>query len=308
MGKSELKLESIRQSLLKNQQQSEATEPEPIAPQWAPPTTTTAPPSRSPAGSAAELNAAVATLRQRSAGVDPALATAAPAASDPTPATTSAELDLHRHRLQQQARAINDLARQQEAAIQAFKRSSDSLAWCLRRNDHAHGWRLEQFCQLESAAVTQVIQDESGAFVLTQAAIDLYEDERQASQTAQALRERKRPHAQSAAATREGWMTLVAEPLAALEALWQAVTGTWEARSRLTALDLLLWLGGGVIARQALELLLAAVPQVWPLLVGATVGAVALALYRLMTAQRTDLGFVVRLFLALAGLVIGGQL
>ncbi|MEO1300057.1 MAG: hypothetical protein AAFW75_30665, partial [Cyanobacteria bacterium J06636_16] len=103
-------------------------------------------------------------------------------------------------------------------------------------------------------------------------------------------------------------LAATADPLGVLETCWQTLTRTLEARSRLTPLDIVIWLGGGLIGRLAIQLALAASPGLWPWLVGATVGAVALALYRLLFAPRPDVALVARLFLALVGLVLGGKL
>jgi hypothetical protein len=222
------------------------------------------------------------------------------------PAALPPEVELHLQRLQGQANRINDLAHQQETAVHEFKRSMDSLGWSLQRHGLTQYWTLEQFCQVQSVAVAQVVQDPQGGLLLTQAPIDVYQQERDASQTAQWLR-----HQQGGPGQPDwggGWQALWAEPLAALDRIWQALTMTLEARSRLTPLSLVGWVLGGAIARQALDLLLAANPSLWPLLVGAMVGAVLLALYRLMTRPTIDLAVIVPLLLALLGLMVGGYL
>lgn len=89
--------------------------------------------------------------------------------------------------------------------------------------------------------------------------------------------------------------------------LWQMLTTTIENQSQITPIDILVWCGGGIIGRLALELALAAMPGLWPWVIGITIGAVALGLYRLLFAPRTDAAFIARLFLVLLGLGIGGQ-
>lgn len=96
--------------------------------------------------------------------------------------------------------------------------------------------------------------------------------------------------------------------MSALEGFWHSLTGTLEERTRITPLDILIWFGGGLIARQALQILLAAVPGLGHWVIGIIIGAVLLGLYRFLFAKRTDLGLIARLFLALIGLGIGGQI
>jgi hypothetical protein len=265
-------------------------------------------------GATTALGSTVEALRQRSqqiAGVTPDMtppAASAPPepvnASEVQPPTLPPEVRLHLDRMQGQAYKINDLAQQQAVAMATFKQGIDGLAWSLQRHGLTHQWSVEQFARLEAVAVAQVFQGEDGAMVLTQSPVDLFQQERDASHTAQWLRHQGQGNRRASAPA--GWQMLGAEPLAALSQLGQALTTTLERRSRLTPLSVLVWLGGGAIARQALDLLLAASPGLWPVLVVLVVGAVAFALYRLMTRPSLDLPFMTRLLLALLGLLLGG--
>ncbi|MFQ4135913.1 hypothetical protein PGN35_006290 [Nodosilinea sp. PGN35] len=76
----------------------------------------------------------------------------------------------------------------------------------------------------------------------------------------------------------------------------------------LSLVDGVLWLGGGVIGRLALNLLLAAFPALWSVAVAAITAITAYALYRATLAPRLAFGPAVRVFLLVLGLVIGGQL
>ena len=299
-------LAPIRERLETLKRTSES-QPEGSEPPWDHPRSLELPitqPARTHA-SQTQLAAAVQALQQRSNQVGAHISpeeTEAPAASIPP------TVNLHWQRLQQEAIAINELAQKQAIAIQNFKRSADRLAWSLRKQPASSGFEFEHFCELQAPMVSQITQDDHGKLVLTNVAVDLYEDERQASQTAQDIRSFSRARSQHSPHRPAGWLTLIQDPLATLETCWQVLTSTLETRSRLTPLDVVIWLGGGLIGRLALELALAALPGLWPWLVGATVGAVALALYRLLLAPRPDIAFVTRLFLALVGLALGGQL
>ncbi len=76
----------------------------------------------------------------------------------------------------------------------------------------------------------------------------------------------------------------------------------------LSLVDSVLWLGGGVIGRLALNLLLAAFPALWSVAVAAITAITAYALYRATLAPRLVFGPAIRVFLLVIGLVIGGQL
>ncbi|PZV08501.1 MAG: hypothetical protein DCF32_04655 [Leptolyngbya sp.] len=79
-------------------------------------------------------------------------------------------------------------------------------------------------------------------------------------------------------------------------------------RSSLSVVDGVLWLGGGVIGRLALNLLLAAFPALWSLAVAAITAITAYALYRATLAPKLAFGPAIRVFLLVLGLVVGGQL
>lgn len=78
----------------------------------------------------------------------------------------------------------------------------------------------------------------------------------------------------------------------------------WES---LSVVDMLLWFGSGVIGRMALNLVLTAIPGLWSLAVALLTGVTAYALYRATLAPRRDFGLAYRMFLVIAGLVIGGR-
>lgn len=224
-------------------------------------------------------------------------------------ATIPPGINLHLRRLQEEAARINELSRQQEIAIQKFQRSVKGLdVILLRQQTSGIVLRREQFCELQDAALTQVIQDRDGRYILTAVDVDLNIDEQQASQNAAEVRAFQQGHSQHRRRTSHSLQSFLSEPVAMLEGLWHGLTGKLESRSQITPLDILVWCGGGLIGRLALDLALAMTPGLWPWIVGITVGAVALGLYRLLFSQQTDTGFILRLFLALVGLAIGGQI
>ena len=76
----------------------------------------------------------------------------------------------------------------------------------------------------------------------------------------------------------------------------------------LTPVDGILWFGGGVIGRLALNVLLTAFPSLWSVAVAAITAVTAYALYRATLAPKLAFGPAIRVFLLVAGLVVGGQL
>lgn len=86
-----------------------------------------------------------------------------------------------------------------------------------------------------------------------------------------------------------------------------AFSSRQSAWTPLSLVDMLLWFGGGVIGRVALNLLLAAFPPMWSLAVAMLTGVTAYALYCASLAPRRDFGLAYRVFLVIAGLLIGGQ-
>ena len=74
-----------------------------------------------------------------------------------------------------------------------------------------------------------------------------------------------------------------------------------SAWSALSLVDMLVWFGGGVIGRLALNLLLSAMPALWSLAVAILTGITAYALYRATLAPRKDFGIAYRVFLMIGG-------
>ncbi|MDB9527972.1 hypothetical protein PN498_18405 [Oscillatoria sp. CS-180] len=241
----------------------------------------------------------VQALRQRSPQPTPHLET--------PEVTIPPSVNSHLERLRNEADRINDLYRQQELAIQKFQRTAKALDIILPRQAQGSGLAREQFCELRDAALTNVVQDENGCYVLMAVDIDLNLDEHQASQNAAEIRTYGRSRPQRLRPNVHAVRSLIAEPMAAFETVWQSVTATLENRSPLTPLHMLAWFGGGLISRVALDLALSATPWLWHWIVGAIVGAVVLGLYRLLFSERPDSAFITRLFLALVGLWLGGQ-
>lgn len=76
----------------------------------------------------------------------------------------------------------------------------------------------------------------------------------------------------------------------------------------LSLVDSMLWFGGGVIGRLALNLLLGSFPALWSLAVAAITAVTAYALYRATLAPNLAFGPAIRVALLVLGLVVGGQI
>ncbi|MEM9505428.1 MAG: hypothetical protein AAGA01_15895 [Cyanobacteria bacterium P01_E01_bin.43] len=296
-------LSSIREQLLALQNESAEAASLPAQESPPPSPSTSLPEEDTGDWQAAGQSEMLQALRQRSQSPVESRSPEAVATASPI----SPSINAYLRRLQADAETINDLYRQQQIAIHKFQRTVTGLDFALLKQSHQGQIRLGQFCEIQDAALTKVLQDEAGRYILTAVDLDLDTDQRQASQTAAAVRQRgQTPHA--VPETNLDWRTLVETPLALFERGWQKLTTTLADQSQLTPLDVLVWCGGGLISRRALELALSVVPGLWPWLVGITMAAVALGLYRWLFAPRRDGVFMARLFLALVGLAIGGQL
>ncbi|MGG6240416.1 hypothetical protein ACQ4N7_17465 [Nodosilinea sp. AN01ver1] len=76
----------------------------------------------------------------------------------------------------------------------------------------------------------------------------------------------------------------------------------------LSLVDSMLWFGGGVIGRLALNLLIGAFPALWSLAVAAITAMTAYALYRATLAPKLAFGPALRVALLVVGLIVGGQI
>ncbi|PSN13755.1 hypothetical protein C7293_14575 [filamentous cyanobacterium CCT1] len=84
--------------------------------------------------------------------------------------------------------------------------------------------------------------------------------------------------------------------------------GSGSRGASLSMVDSMLWFGGGVIGRLALNLLIGAFPALWSLAVAAITAMTAYALYRATLAPKLAFGPALRVALLVLGLIVGGQL
>jgi hypothetical protein len=222
---------------------------------------------------------------------------------------------------------INQLSQQQEQVILDMQRVQAQLAQLEPAWTTQFGEPLQYPILLfEKAAVVSAACDESGNVVLSHRSVSPLQPEQEAHNLANHLRHSYGSRTGGRVAGLSGVIreirTLWHEPLQGLKHLWLKVERTLQLvttrspktskhhRSRfsrpLSVVEAVLWVGGGVIARVALNLALAAFPYLWTLAVISITAATAYALYQATLAPKPDLAIASRLLLALGGLVVGG--
>ena len=246
----------------------------------------------------------------------------------------SAQIQIYRQRLQAMVDKINHLSIEQRRAIAELQVTQRELVERPRErvSELSHGFSSPQIT-LDRAATASAELDPLGNIRLSYQPIRLQQPDQEARQLAGHLRKTygtgSTPPGPSSFArfvvikvlgilSQEpmDWLTQCGRLIQSLIApvtprrrknLQRAKVGN-AARVFPSFMDTLLWLGGGVITRLTLDLLLSAFSGLWPLTVVAITGIVAYALYQATLALQPNLGLANRVFLALAGLFIGGYL
>jgi hypothetical protein len=242
-------------------------------------------------------------------------------------------------RLEAQAERVNQLSTAQEAALLELKAIAEQVERdrkTLTQSEFEGDEDFEGFDEdiptwecLETI-VPLVERDQTGTFVVTTRSIDLFRAEREALLTAQTLRHRvtepvyqnhtlqKRTRHPVAKRNPDvffeeltNWGRSLLKKISAL------IRGRHHRRPTLrrhqtaptlTVQDAAIWMIGAIVARKGLDLLLAAVPGLWLLVVGLIGITAAIAIYR--TTFTPEFGFTwgYRLFLVMLGLLVGGRL
>jgi hypothetical protein len=274
----------------------------------------------------AELAATVETLKKRSAQTfrnHTAVEQGAPtmAAED----GAEEDVELHVRRMRAIADKINDFSAQQSQAMVEMHQIQQRLA----ASADVQGVAIPAI-NFEAAVTASVVLDAEGNFLLSYETLDINQEVQEAAALADHLRGTygvagsRRPTRTPGIAN--DLSMLWREPLQLAKQIWQSLgelisgsgwtifspsparqSRTRVARQSLSLTDAILWLGGGVIGRVALNLLLAAVPALWSVAVAAITGMTAYALYRATLSPRLDFGLAYRVLLIIGGLLIGGH-
>lgn len=277
-----------------------------------------------------QLHHTLAVLQQRSIalGSRPVTSPEAPgaAAVTPQPANLAAATDatakaydrlieLSWQRLASQAQRVNQLAAAQAAALVEFKAIADRLERDVRRREMALNPGvvpdpLSVWVYGPKVEVPHLAQNDQGRYQLDPQAVDLFQSERDAAQTAQQLRGRRFGPRQFQADL--GPTLLFQEPwhwlrrsLTWLGAQLSRVVGSHRP---LSLMDSLIWLSCAALGRLALGTLASLYPGLWPFVLVLLVSVGAIALFQALLAPTADLGLGYRLLLVLAGFIIGSRL
>ena len=359
MKKSEMELQAIREKLQSLKADLPLEEDNPLP--WPPASLsnhfsyTSQEPPEEDDQNLAQIASTVETLKQRSnLHLQQYANTAAPSPTSPSlpyppPPSTEAQdrlLELNWKRLAAQAQRINQLSQTQESAILELKAIANRLEQDLRKRETLGeqsaypGDRIPAVCQYKSAIVPEVTQDRQGRMILTHRSIDLYQAEREASLTANALRDRAVSRNMAVQDLENppdlGLNCLIEEPIGFIQTFWNGCSAQVQQLSqrsphpdnhrpthrrptnrRLTShnrssdmswLDAMIWFSSSAIIRLGLNFLLAAYPALWPPVLVMILALMAIALYQTAFAKSSNFGLGYRLLLAIAGLIVGGQL
>lgn len=241
-------------------------------------------------------------------------------------------------RLEAQAERVNQLSLAQEAALLELR----AIAEKLERDrqslpEEAEGFAAEiPQCEYLIEVVPYVEREADGVFIVTTRAIDLFKAEREATLMAQSLRHRA---GRSGSVSQQKQVGVSkrrsAEPESPFEKaevwvrlLWQRLSkaiGQFIVRRRkafnasrnhaapaappsFSLPDAVIWVVGSTIARVGINLVLASFPGLWLPIVALILTPAAIAIYQIAVSPETGSIWGYRLFLVMAGLLIGGRL
>jgi hypothetical protein len=288
-----------------------------------------------------QLVTVVETLQQR--GIAPESTHSSPSAiaEEPTsPAPAQAlhqEAAIHIKRLHTLAQKVNQLSADQEQLVGDIKMVESRLNHLRHRLPMTAEAGVDlPHVSLDEVVLATAIVDANSNVMMTGRVPHITQPEQEARDLADHLRGTYGPKygPKSSSPISFSWSNLASdfgavcqEPRMLLTQLWQYLkpltqsvsshpsknnaerkrfsqSASWDA---LSLTDMLLWFGGGVIGRLALNLLLSAIPALWSLAVAILTGLTAYGLYRATLAPRRDFGLAYRIFLVIVGLLIGGR-
>jgi hypothetical protein len=284
-----------------------------------------------------ELVNVVETLQRREEAYGTPLQSRATTPQKPSSATSAdttwQEVEIHIKRLQSLAEKINSLSYEQEHLMGEIKAVESRLGQLqLQGHSPSQGGVPLPKIHLDRAVLASAETDGAANLVITYRSPHLPHPEHDAHVLADHLRGAYGPKPQ--ASWQDFWARLMQE----MDMVWQEpatlIARGWQqaqslnrtmahaassqdggarsaaspaaAWSALSLVDMLVWFGGGVIGRLALNLVLSAIPALWALAVAILTGITAYALYRATLAPRKDFGIAYRVFLMIGGLMIGG--
>jgi hypothetical protein len=249
----------------------------------------------------------------------------------PRQATPEVQIAEEIKRLEAQAERVNQLSVAQEAALLELRAIAEKLERDRQSIEpEADGFAADRspVCEYLMEGVPYVEREPDGAFIVTTRSIDLFRAEREATLMAQTLRRRSgRPSYEPPLQKRGGQRRAESgSPLEIAEAwskLWQRGTqlahqfvrrrraSPGKAASPAPAFtlpDAVIWVVGSMIARVGINLVLSSFPGLWLPIAALILTPAAIAIYQIAISPETGSIWGYRLFLVMAGLLIGGRL
>lgn len=316
----DIELQAIRRKLAALKAQPPPKQAQTIP--WSPPryhATHRGSPITKPTNSTAQVSAAIEALKQRSSQLGH---------PDYGPTQTTVNALDKCPLLEAQVQKINALAEQQTSAIRGLKQLVEDIQHDLHQQGHEGNAMLDEFTaffELYPSTTIPIIQKgETGQYNLRYLTVDFYQAERDAQVTAQTLRKQSSnpithniPESSHEFDIPEQPDDEVASFLLFLQSLWDLGFG-WVAqvdnrthlrpRTRFTAIDAATWFSGAAITRILLEGILQKYPALRALAALGAISIVVVTLYRTFSSNQPNLSVSYRILVALAGLVVGGQL
>lgn len=320
MNETDMELQAIRQKLQTLKAETGTTAaPSP----WLPPRQVPHPQSPN----LAQVTAAIESLKHYQQGPTPPVTTVRPTEQAPPPPDREwigqvlQQCDVHIARFnelgQQQGTALLRLKQYLEQAELEFERRGWDTPPAL---DHTIQFLLEE----DGCGIPLIERTPQGQLEVNYHPVDLYQAEREAMTTAQALRQSYDDYGDELGPRVGGswpeagwldanWLENVQQGLHNIWQWCQAQLGQPAPATRpvrqapFTVMDGLIWFSGAAIVRALLNAVLHSYPALWTPMVVLLLGVGAIALHRTVVSRHRPAGLSYRLLVIVAGFIIGGQ-
>jgi hypothetical protein len=234
-------------------------------------------------------------------------------------------LDQAFQRLDAQADEVNKLSAAQEAAILRLKAIAEQVEqdWQMQtvpkrplagisKSAGRTALKLPPLCESGETAVPHIEKDQNGNFVLTSRSVDLFRAERDAEFNAEVLRHHAVRTQRRSSLVNRLWNGLVAKPedtsSKTLQSKLQRRSSRRSQRDSLSIRQAVILVVAAIVARVALDTIVAIFPGLWLPAIAIMVAPGAIAMYRSTMTPESGLVWGVRLGFVLVGLLIGGRL
>jgi hypothetical protein len=233
-------------------------------------------------------------------------------------------LDQAFQRLDAQAEEVNQLSAAQEAAILRLKAIAEQVEqdWQaqpvkkrplagISKSAGRTALKLPPLCETGETALPHIEKDQNGNFVLTSRSVDLFRAERDAEFNAEVLRHHAIRTRRHPSLINRLWNWVMEKPEDNSRTLQSKLQRRSLRRSRGASLSVrqaVFLVVGAIVARVALDTIVAIFPGLWLPAIAVMVAPGAIGIYRSTITPESGLVWGVRLGLVLVGLLIGGRL